>query len=524
MAGAGGKNDQGRLPFDPGRMSGPARPAQRPPTEREDALSVTQVTSLISRALADNLPRTIKVVGEISNLSARSHWYFQLKDEDSVVSCVMFASSASRVQFTPENGHEVLVSGRIEHYAKQGRTQLYVSTMKPLGAGALEQQFRALCEELRKLGWFAEERKRPLPLFPRRVAVVTSESSAALQDVLDTLRRRSPFVEILICDVRVQGDDAAPSIVRTLNSLTERRSELGIDTIILTRGGGSMEDLWAFNERVVAEAVIRSGIPIIAAIGHETDTTVAELCADLRAATPTQAAVRVAPDVDSLTEQLDHAASRLNAAIRRQLADNAQRIGAAARFWLFAQPSLLIERARQRVQSLDRALRAGADARRHKARARLDRAAVRLAELRPDAVTNARRVALVELEARLRHAMQDRIRRVDLEGRRASLQRAWRHRFDLQGRRIEALERSLRIAGPHSVLQRGFSVTLNQQGKVIQRAASVSTGDLLTTRLADGDILSIVARDDQGSASKKPARRRKTTRGDDTDAPSLFGD
>ena len=185
-----------------------------------------------------------------------------------------WASSARRFGFTPKVGDQVVVTGHISHYPAQGRTQLYVSAMAPVGAGALEQRFQALCQTLRGLGYFDPETKQPLPLLPRRIAVITSASGAAVHDVIDTARRRSKAVGIVIVDVRVQGDGAADAVADAIGRVDADSARLGIDAILVTRGGGSVEDLWAFNERVVADAAHTCGLPLVAAIGHESDTTV----------------------------------------------------------------------------------------------------------------------------------------------------------------------------------------------------------------------------------------------------------
>ena len=250
-------------------------------------------------------------MGEVSNLTVRNHWYFSLKDFGAVLSCVAWGSTAAKLGTPPVDGEQVIIRGSVSHYGPQGRTQFYVSSLQGVGAGTLEQKFRAMCEELRRLGYFEEDRKKSLPTFPNRIAVLTSKTGAALHDVLATAKTRCPAVELLLLDVRVQGDGAAGEIAAAINWIDRHRAELGIDALLVTRGGGSMEDLWAFNERIVAETVFRCMIPVVAAIGHESDVTIIELVADLRAATPTQAIMRLIPDArelnrrDSITSATD---------------------------------------------------------------------------------------------------------------------------------------------------------------------------------------------------------------------------
>ncbi|MFN9077462.1 MAG: exodeoxyribonuclease VII large subunit, partial [bacterium] len=265
-------------------------PPAAPPAAPSD-MSVTDASALIERTLADGIRGPLRVRGEIANLSRKNHWYFSIKDAASVLRCVMWQSDASRVGFSPKEGDAIVVTGKIGHYGPQGSTQLYATKMEPQGVGLLEQRFQALVKELREKGYFEESRKKPLPEHPRRVAVVTSAAGAALQDVVKTARELRAGVEFVVVDVRVQGDGAAEQVAAALRAIARRHRELEIDAVIVTRGGGSREDLWAFNERVVADAAFALPIPLVAAIGHEVDTSVIELVADRRASTPTQAAM-----------------------------------------------------------------------------------------------------------------------------------------------------------------------------------------------------------------------------------------
>jgi len=485
MAKRSGQGDGGRPLFDASRAAGAEPGAAR---EADRPLRVGELCELIGRALRDGTPRTVRVVGEISGFTDRTHWYFSLKDEAGVIGCVMFARESRAVGFRPENGQEVVATGRIDFFARQGRTQVYVSRLEPVGAGALELAYRRLCEEIRALGWFEESRKRPLPAFPRKVAVVTSKTGAALQDVLDTLRRRAPFVEVALVDTRVQGEAAAPEIARAIGFVSGRAAALGIDAIILTRGGGSMEDLWAFNEKVVAEAIVGCSVPVVAAIGHETDTTIAELVADVRAATPTQAAVRVAPDRAALVEQIDRAQTRLRVGLERFVAHERQRLRAAARHPIFTDPKGALRSPRERLAGRTSALRSALRERVGRERLRLERLTVRLSRVRPEAVQAVRQARLASAEKRLAHAMAQSIA----------------HRRD----GLDALDRALRISGPPSVLQRGYSITQRADGTVVLRPEDVRAGERLRTRLKEGHVGSVV----EGGRSQ-PRRRRKPDAG-----------
>lgn len=446
-----------------------APPAARP---ADDRVTVTQLASLINGALRDGLPAKVHVVGEVSGFKDQTHWWFRLKDEGAVIECVMFASAARKHGGRLRDGDEVVARGRVEHYPKQGRTQLYVDRIEPIGAGALERKFRDLCDELRSLGCFDADRKKPLPIFPKRVAVITSKTGAAVQDVLDTFRRRAPFVPLLIVDVRVQGDGAATGIAAAIDRVGRERTSLGIDAIILTRGGGSLEDLWAFNERLVADAILRCPVPIVAAIGHETDTSIAELVADERAATPTQAAVRLAPDRDAFAQQIEHHAARLRAIVQRIAAHDAERLRSVARHPFLRDPRTIIVERVNRVDRLERTLAAAVRGTAHREHARLASLTARLARRRPEAIIADRSARLREAERRLASVV-----RGLLDRRRAEL---------------VALARTLDATGPINVLRRGFTLTTRADGRLVRSPGEVEHGDLITTRTAEGDFVSTV--------------------------------
>jgi exodeoxyribonuclease VII large subunit len=319
---------------------------------RDAPLTVAQLAGAIKAALTDALPRKVRVVGEVSNLSDRNHWFFSLKDDAATLRAVMFASAARQVNFPVKDGLEVVATGRVDFYDAQGSVQLYVDRLEPVGQGARELALRELMEELRGLGYFAPEHKKSLPGVPTRIAVVTSRSAAALQDVIDTASRRWPGCELLLVDVRVQGEDAAPQIAAALRCLSQQGERLGIDAVLLTRGGGSIEDLWAFNERAVADAIFDCTLPVVAAIGHETDTTIAELVADLRCATPTQAAMTLVPDRAVLAEQVTQLDRRLRLGLTRNLELARHRLATAAAHRLFQQPGRWVDEHRQKLERL----------------------------------------------------------------------------------------------------------------------------------------------------------------------------
>jgi exodeoxyribonuclease VII large subunit len=502
-----------RLPFDPDHID---TPQPLPPARRERArqgggpapLTVSQLTRQIKGVLADHLPAPVRVVGEVSNFNDRRHWYLSLKDDEHVIDCVMFVSSARRCRFVPERGQQVVATGRVDFYGPQGRLQLYLDKLEPVGQGALEQRFRQLCEELRGLGYFDEDRKRALPAFPQHLAVITSASGAALQDVIRTTQQRWGGCQLYLIDTRVQGEGAAEEIARVLRSVSAAAKPLQIDAILLTRGGGSLEDLWAFNERVVADAVLECAVPVVAAIGHETDITIAELVADLRCSTPTQAAARLVPDARAEAQRLDHHANRLIASIRRRLDYDAERLRAAARHELFRRPASLIDRGRDRLNWAEARL-CGAG------RTRLDRERTRLAgwAWQIDRIDPAR--AWVQSARQLAGALR-------------RCRRAMQQQVEISRSGLDAWERQLTAVGPQQVLARGYSYTTDASGKLIRSVKQVRPGQSVTTHVSDGRVHSVVSDDARATPVPRPAGDRahpqRRTRRPSEDQGSLFSE
>jgi exodeoxyribonuclease VII large subunit len=279
--------------------------------------SVSELTHAIKNLLEENYPE-IWVSGEVSNFKAHhnGHFYFNLKDEQSRLSAVMFHGSNQRLRFEPEDGMEVVCCGRLTVYPPYGNYQIVVEGMEPQGLGALQRAFEQLKEKLAKEGLFDEARKQSLPLLPRRIGVVTSISGAAIRDILNVTTRRYPNVEILIVPTAVQGDEAAPQIAAAVRRLNQEKD---VDVIIVGRGGGSIEDLWAFNEEIVARAIFASKIPVISAVGHETDFTICDFVADVRAPTPSAAAELAVPSKEELVYNVAQLRYRLHRAMNQQL-------------------------------------------------------------------------------------------------------------------------------------------------------------------------------------------------------------
>lgn len=338
-------------PFDPSRIRRPRSADTGPPTPA--LLSVRQVNEMVRGVLARGLPATLHVLGEVGDLSrpGSGHLYFTLKDAASELRCVMWRSTAVRLKFRPEPGMEVIATGTLEVYTPRGTYQLIVRKLEPRGVGALEVAFRQLKERLEREGLFDPQRKKPLPRIPRRVAVVTSPTGAAIRDILHTLARRFPVADVLVFPVRVQGEGAAAEIAAAIVALNAHATAWGgIDVLIVGRGGGSLEDLWAFNEEIVARAIAASRIPIVSAVGHEVDVSISDLVADVRAPTPTAAAELVTPVLSELVLAVHRQHERVGRALAQGLKLARARLSALLAYEGLARP---MSRVRQRSQLLD---------------------------------------------------------------------------------------------------------------------------------------------------------------------------
>lgn len=345
-------------------------------------LSVAQLNTYLRELIdADELLQDIWIEGEISNFNRHfsGHCYFTLKEGEAQIGAVMWKSVASRLTALPQNGDAALAHGRVAFYEARGQLQLYVDLIRPAGIGLLQAQFERLKERLAAEGLFDPSRKRPLPEFPRRIGIVTSPTGAALQDILHVLRRRFPLAEALLAPCQVQGAGAADTVVEALYALYER----DVDVIIVARGGGSAEDLWTFNDEQVARAVFASPVPIISGIGHETDTTIIDYVADVRAPTPSAAAELVSPDVAELADDVLLLRERLIDAMRQRVALAADAVAGLEYRLGLRSPEYQIRRDRQRVDELLRRATVTLERRVTLARARLDGDRGRLNALSP---------------------------------------------------------------------------------------------------------------------------------------------
>jgi exodeoxyribonuclease VII large subunit len=354
---------------------------QRPAAVARNIYSVSQLNREARSLLEAGLP-PLWVEGELSNLSRPSsgHWYFSLKDREAQLHCAMFRPRNVLTRFAPREGQLVLAYGRVSLYEARGDYQLIVEVLEDSGEGALKRAFEELKTRLAAEGLFALERKRQLPVAPRRIGVITSPTGAAIRDILHILQRRFPAAEVLIYPVPVQGAAAAPAIAAALE-LANARADC--DVLILARGGGSLEDLWAFNDERVARAIFRSLLPVVTGIGHEIDFTIADFVADVRAPTPSGAAQLVAPDRAGWLERLAQLAARFAAAMRRQLGDERAQVEALQRRLRLAHPGTRMAQSSQRLDELEQRLQLALRARLRAAGARLESAVRALGAVSP---------------------------------------------------------------------------------------------------------------------------------------------
>jgi exodeoxyribonuclease VII large subunit len=437
-----------------------------PPT-RPRALSVRELTDRIQGVLETDF-NDVWVEGEVSNLriADSGHWYFSLKDEHAQVKAVVWKTAARLIRFRPRDGMRVLARGSVRVYAPRGEYQVSVELVEPLGKGSLQQAFEDLKERLGREGLFAAARKRPLPMLPRRIGIVTSPTGAVVQDILRVLSSRYATLEILIYPARVQGPDAAGEIAQGIRALNRLQ---GIDVILLARGGGSLEDLWPFNDECVARALVASRIPTISAVGHETDFTISDFVADLRAPTPSAAAERVVQAKAELGSRIAGLEERLDASLRLRLARVRARVEAVTSHRVFEAERGRIRTRAQRVDDLvhrsGAALRRGAE----RGRERYARAAALLAGLRWERQVEARRERLLAREERLLELLRSRLER---------------ERNAVAGSvgRLETLS-------PLAVLSRGYALVWDAaRGRLVRSAGEVQPGDRLRVRVSDGDL------------------------------------
>ena len=438
---------------------------------RRDVYTVSRLNREVRSVLERGLG-VIWVEGELSNFSqpASGHWYFSLKDRGAQLRCAMFRLQNSLVGFTPRDGAHLLLRGRISVYEARGEYQLIVEHLEEAGVGALKREFERLKARLAAEGLFASERKRPLPRFPQRVGVITSPSGAALHDILKILARRFPPAAVLIYPAPVQGAAAVPALVAALATAGARAE---CDVLILARGGGSLEDLWAFNDERLARAIHACPLPVVAAVGHEIDFTIADFVADVRAPTPSAAAELVVPDRAACLEAVARMAGRLALSMRRELRAIGVRLDGAQRRLVLVHPGVRLEQQTQRLDDLTLRLERAAHADLQRERLRLGELHRRLMHRSPERLVQQQRARHQDLLLRLRHAATSRM---------ASA-----------AQRLALAQRALNTVSPLATLARGFAIVTRADGVLITDASEVAPGDEIEARLARGTLTARVS-------------------------------
>ncbi len=440
----------------------PARPPGR------DVLSISRLNSEVRAVLDGSFP-LLWVEGEISNLArpASGHIYFTLKDAQAQVRCAMFRMRRIKLRFQPENGTQVLVRARVSFYESRGEFQLGIEHMEPAGEGALRLAYEALKQQLGAEGLFDAATKRPLPPFPRRIGVITSPVGAAIHDLLSVLQRRFPAAHIILYPVPVQGTEAAAKITEMIQ-LADRRAEC--DLLVLTRGGGSLEDLAAFNDEAVARAIHAAQRPVVSAVGHEIDFTIADFVADQRAPTPSAAAELISPDQAALQQRLSQLRDRLMASLYRQLAQAQTTLQYLRQRLQQQHPAARLEQRQQKVDELSQRLIRQWQTRHIQTRERLNQLTARLAVLTPAHRLAWFRLQYAGLNRRLHQQMQTRLNQT-------------RQRLGQASQQLHAIS-------PLATLGRGYAIVQQHpSGEIVRQAAAIKPGTQIKARLAEGALL-----------------------------------
>lgn len=438
----------------------------------DNIYSVSQLNQSV-RLMLENQLGAVWLTGEISNFSqpVSGHWYLSLKDENAQVRCAMFRMKNLRVSFRPTNGMQVLVRANVSLYEPRGDYQLIIESMHLAGEGLLMQQFEALKLKLAAEGLFAQHLKKNLPHFSKAVGIITSKTGAALQDILHILQRRDPSLKIIIYPTAVQGKDAATDIAQMIELANQRQE---VDVLIVGRGGGSLEDLWCFNEEMVARAIFHSHLPVISAVGHETDVTIADFVADVRAPTPSAAAELVSRNQTELLQQLQYRRQRLEIALDRLFAEKLQKLRHLSLRLHNQHPQAQLRIQQQLITQLSHRLQQSSRHRWQKKAENLTALSMRLYKNPLPLRLQQYEQQLTQLKVRLNSHMN--------------------LTLSLQQKQLAHLCGKLDSLSPLKVLARGYSITQNQQNFTIRSMKDVNVGEQIKTRLPDGDIISQVIR------------------------------
>lgn len=444
-----------------------------------EVLSVSQLTTTVRKLLEKQIGSTW-VSGEVSNLrvQASGHAYFSLKDEKAQLSCVLFRGEPVAGRSALDNGVKVILQGDLTVYEARGQYQMIVRAWEFQGAGALQIAFEKLKRKLDEAGYFSTERKRPLPRFARRIGLVTSPTGAAIQDILRVIERRHPSLEIVLAPCRVQGQGAAAEIADRLDQLNswsaQQADDQKLDLILATRGGGSLEDLWAFNEEIVANAIHRSELPVVSAVGHEIDFTISDFVADIRAATPSAAAEIITEGVHSSIGFVSAAQDTLNRLVRRGFDDRVGEYNHVLRRLTRSRPTRRIQDQMQRLDDLSASLNRTAVGTVRDVRQRFDFVVRRLTQIRP-----------AEMLRRLAETNQNNL---------SSLHTVFRHRLAEKRAHLDQLRAELKLLSPDQTIARGYSITTDSEtGQLIRDHKKLKPGQLISTRVKSGSFDSQVS-------------------------------
>ncbi|WP_061013068.1 exodeoxyribonuclease VII large subunit [Photobacterium leiognathi] len=423
------------------------------------------------RLILENEMGVVWLIGELSNFSmpVSGHWYFTLKDSRAQVKCAMFKGSNRHVTFKPGNGNQVLVKARLSLYEPRGDYQLIIESMQPEGDGRLQQQFEQLKMSLAAEGLFAQSLKKALPDQPKRVGIITSKTGAALHDILHVLQRRDPSLPIVIYPTMVQGEGAAISIAQAIGRANARQE---CDVLIVGRGGGSLEDLWAFNEEIVARTIAASQIPIVSAVGHEVDVTISDFVADVRAPTPSAAAELISRDMTHQTQLLDRKRQQLRHAITAYLSQSLRQTTQLQHRLERQHPQLRLNLQQQHLDEISQRLTQAMARKLQKHQQHVEHNNYKLSLYSPASLVRNAQRNLERSEQRLYDALDRKLLNA-------------RHKLAVAAEKLETVS-------PLATLARGYSITRNEQGDVIRKASQVNAGDTLITTVTDGEIHSSV--------------------------------
>lgn len=454
---------------------------------------------------------SVWVEGEISNLrvAASQHAYFVLKDDKAQIRCVLFKGYRAGIKYQPEDGDQVLLFGRVTVYGARGEYQVIVENLEPRGLGALQKAFEQLKAKLGAEGLFADSAKKPLPEYPWNVGVITSPTGAAVRDILQIIRRRNPLVSVLLHPVKVQGEGAAQEIAAAIREMNRLG---GLDVLIIGRGGGSLEDLWAFNEEIVARAIAASKIPVVSAVGHEIDFTIADFAADLRAPTPSAAAELTVPVLDDALRRIHNGDLRLLSTMNNQIQSYRERLRGLIERRFFRQPRHILEPGFQRLDELNHRLIQALDRWAVLQKQRLEGLARQLFQATPAKIIRLqeekrgrlhpalfnRMKNLLDIKRERFRAVQKRLGRISPEtmllrkeeqraGLHHRLARQAKSRLELEKKRFEGAVKNLNALSPLSILDRGYAICTHNE-KALLKSRAVKPGDQVRVRLSEGKL------------------------------------